>query len=160
MTKKSGFTMIELCVVLAILAVAASLAVPNLVARRADGEFRDALKQSISTMKSARMHAVRDNAHTVIIFDANENVFRAFVDNDRDHTYHPDTDRLIGVYDVPASVSISKSTFPKANQEAGRHYCSYNTHGLPVKAGRIELTGKTGRTGKVILAMSGRIRVE
>ncbi len=160
MAKKCGFTLIELCVVMAIIAVAAAVAVPNLIARRAQRDWTSTLSQSVAMMNKARVYAVKENTRTTIVFDASENVFRAFVDNDRDHTYHPETDRLIGVYEIPASVSISKSTFPVANQEAGRHYCSYNPQGLPLRAGAIELAGKTGQSGKVILAMSGRIRVQ
>ncbi len=160
MAKKSGFTLIELCVVMAIIAVIAAVAVPNLLARRAQRDWTTALSQSVAMMNKARVVAVKENTRTTMVFDANENVFRAFVDNDRDHTYNPETDRLIGVYDIPASVSIRKSTFPAASPEAGRYYCSYNPHGLPVRAGAVELTGKTGLSGKVILAMSGRIRVE
>lgn len=160
MAKTSGFTLIELCVVMAIIAVATAIAVPNWIARRAQRDWTTTLSHSVAMMNKARVVAVKENTRTTVVFDTGENVFRTFVDTDRDHTYHSETDRLIGVYDIPETVSISKSTFPVAGQEAGRHYCSYNPHGLPVRAGAIEITGKTGRTGKVVLAMSGRIRVE
>lgn len=160
MAKKSGFTLIELCVVMAIIAVATAVAVPNWIARRAQREWTTTLSQSVAMMNRARVVAVKENTRTTVVFDAGENVFRAFVDTAGDQTYDPLKDRLIGVYDIPPGVFISKSTFPVANQEAGRHYCMYNPHGLPVRAGAVELAVKTGRTGKVTLAMSGRIRVE
>ena len=156
----SGFTLVELVAVMAIMAITAAIATPNIIGWRLNRDFTTSLQRVISMMNSARMHAVKENTPTVIVFDLVENQFRAFVDTGKDRAWNPGEDALIGFYKIPNGVKIRKSTFKKTGKPAGRRYFSYNTHGVPTRAGSVELVSTRGRTNKVIVAVNGRIRTQ
>ena len=160
MTDKHGFTMIELCVVMAIIGVAVSIAIPNMIGRRADSHFTAAMKQAVAIMNQARVIALKENTRTVVVFDTRENTYRSFVDISRDRVWNPAVDRQIAFYALPHGVRIDASTFPGVPQEAGMHYCSYNTRGYPDQTGRIALIGRKDREARIFLSRTGRIRIE
>ena len=160
MTKSSGFTLLELMVVIAIIAITAATATPNLLNWRLNREFTSTLQRTISVLHSARTHAVKENAYAQIVFDRNNNDFRTFIDNSRDGIWNPDEDRHIDFFKIPPGVTITYCNFPLENQTQGRHRFRYNAQGVPVNAGRIELTNRSGRRVQVIVAPSGRIRTQ
>ena len=160
MANRPGFTLIELMVVIAVMAIVSAIALPNMMRWRHDREFTTGMQRTISVMNSARAYAVRENANAVILFDTEENGFRAFVDITRDQTWNPDVDRLIDVYDIPEGIRITRCTFPAVSQNPGQHRAGYQANGLPVSPGRVELTSRNGRSVAVFLARTGRIRTE
>ena len=160
MTGKQGFTMIELCVVMAIIAVAVSIAIPNMIGRRADSHFTAAMRQAVSIMNHSRVVALKENTRIVVVFDTHENTYRSFVDISNDRAWNPAVDRQIAFYALPQGVDINTSTFPAVPQVSGAHYCSYNTRGYPDQTGRITLSGRKDRTVQIFLSRTGRIRVE
>lgn len=150
----------ELVAVMAIMGVMAAIAVPNMISWRLNRDFTSSLQKTVSMMNRARLVAVKENKPTVILFDIAENHSRAFVDTSGDRAWNPKEDRQIAFYEIPPGVHISKTTFPKAGPDTARHYFSYNTHGVPTKAGSLELSSRRGRTNRVIVAINGRVRTE
>lgn len=66
---KDGFTMIEMMVVIAIIAITASLAVPSLVVWVSNLSIKSAARDLYSAMQEVRMIAVKQNASAAIVFD-------------------------------------------------------------------------------------------
>jgi prepilin-type N-terminal cleavage/methylation domain-containing protein len=64
-----GFTLIEMMIVIAIIGIAASIGVPNLMLWFDNLSVKSAARDLYSAMQEARMIAVRQNAETAIVFD-------------------------------------------------------------------------------------------
>ncbi len=64
-----GFTLIEMMIVIAIVGIAASIGVPNLMLWFDNLSVKSAARDLYSAMQEARMIAVRQNASTAIVFD-------------------------------------------------------------------------------------------
>lgn len=108
-----GFTLIELFVVLAVLAVAMALGIPaiqNLIVRsKTEGYAREAGV----LMQRTRLEAIKMNRDGVVHLDPANRRLVAFIDADRDGTYNPNpgapyrsADYVLGRLDLPASVEF------------------------------------------------------
>ena len=81
MRNESGITIFELMVVIGIMAILASVAIPGFLAWLPNYRMRSAADEVISTLQHAKLRAVRENDIVSVNFDfANEN-YRTFLDN-------------------------------------------------------------------------------
>ena len=69
MRKDSGFTLIELMVVIAIVAILASVTVPNLIAWLPKYRVGSAARNVMSAVEFARLQAIRENSDVDVNFD-------------------------------------------------------------------------------------------
>ena len=77
----SGFTMVEMVVVIAIIAILASAAVPAFGVWLPNSRLKSEARNVYSSMQFAKLTAVKDNADVVIWFDKNNDTYRIFLDN-------------------------------------------------------------------------------
>jgi len=84
MRNESGFSLLELMVVIGILALAAATAMPNYVNWRENAQMGKATRELYGNIQKAKMTAVRTNQYCTVAFNHGGYDIVVFVDNDRD----------------------------------------------------------------------------
>lgn len=160
MNDKSGFSLVELMVVIAILAIVSAIAIPNVIGWRMGYELSAASRDAKSAFQNARIRAIKENANVVLLFDTTGNGRRytAFVDNGEgggvaDNWARDGSERTVADITTPANVQISNITFA-GNQTR------FRPNGLPSVLGRLQLTNTRNDTIDVILSAGGNARIQ
>jgi len=66
--EQRGFTLVELMVVIAIVGIMATIAIPNIIGQKPRRNLKDAGMALISTMQRAKMEAIKNNRNISIAF--------------------------------------------------------------------------------------------
>lgn len=135
MRNKSGFTIMELLTVVAIVSVLTAIAIPNYIGWLPGHRLRSAVDDLNLAYQLARLQAIRENVSASIIFHAGSNSVEVFVDDGSgggspNNGIREAGERLIQVYPLPAAVSITGGTYI-ANGN-GELWCGYNNRGFPI----------------------------
>ena len=108
MRNKSGFTIMELMVVIAMLAVISALALPSFAGWRNDAKLRDAVSLLRGDIEMAKLRAVREDDFVAILF--NTNGYTVFVDDgagvDRGDWEIDPNEQVLQNRQMPAGVTI------------------------------------------------------
>ena len=81
MRAQSGFTLFEVLVVISIIAIMCTLALPNFFGWTSGERLKSAANDIQAAVQLARLTAVKENAIVIIAFDPNSKSYIMFVDN-------------------------------------------------------------------------------
>jgi len=168
MRSKSGFSVIELLIVVAIIAILASIAVPNMVAPSIKAKLRGAVSNLRADLQAAKMMAIRENRFVVVNVLAN-NSYEVFVDNGAgaggvaEDWIRNGTERLLASRQMEAGVSIDLAATILNNVAAtnlNNDRTRFNDRGLPENFGTIVLKSQAGQRGEINVNRLGRMTVK
>jgi len=103
----SGFTLVELLVVIALIAILALIGVPWMFGTLNRAKLVGAAKETATMMQLARMEAIKYSVPTQVLYDTTAHHFFAFADLDRDGAFDPAIDRIVVTrYQLPKGVEL------------------------------------------------------
>jgi len=82
MSRQSGFTIVELIIVIAVIAAVALISIPNIIGMMPDYRLRSAAHDLFSDFQKAKLEAVKRNINTAVCFSTSG--YTVFVDTDSD----------------------------------------------------------------------------
>lgn len=150
----SGFTLLELMIVLAIIAVAATVGGLAAGSTMPDVRLNTAALGLKSEMNLARLRAVRENRSVLMVFHPGHASYDIRVDDNGNGK--PDEDetpiRKIG---MPEGIDFSYVSFGFR-----RKWAKFDSRGLAAgSAGRAVLRNRNSKQQDVVVALSGRIKI-
>ena len=155
MKKIRGFSIIELLVVVAVIAVVSVIVTPNFMRWRNNAKMRDAVDNLMGDLEMAKINAVRENSFVAVLF--NPTGYRVFVD--RANFWIRDADeRLLRDRKLPAGVRFDLDHIDWGFAD---NRTRFNSRGRTDTAnGTAVLVNSRGQQRDVIVSSLGRIRVE
>ncbi|BBO74078.1 hypothetical protein DSCW_14950 [Desulfosarcina widdelii] len=171
MRRNAGFSIYELMVVIAIIAVLSAIAVPNMIAWRNRAKLGDGARDLYSAFQLAKARAAKENADVTLSFaptGVTDREYALFIDDGAGTTDDLDGDGVLdaagnGIIDgtetvfrtdrIPAGVSIDSTTF-------GNNSVTFSGSGLPDGIGRVDIVNSAGEERSLVLSLAGRVRVE
>ncbi len=102
----SGFTLVELLITIAIMAVLLLLAVGPLNTFIHRGKIEGIARQTVTLMQLARFEAIKRSVPARVVVDTVAGSVFAYADVDRDGAFDPAADRELGRYQLPNYVEF------------------------------------------------------
>jgi len=151
--KKEGFSLLELLIVLAIMAIISAIAAPNFMNYLAERRLNGAARQVMSDLMSARMKAVSLNQRVKVFFFGDNHAYRIWNDADGDGTVAVNEGENIAkdIYPDYYDVTFSKSADP-----------IFHPRGTASVMATVTLTSSriTGVSKCVTVASTGRVKID
>jgi len=141
MRKNSGFTITELMVTIAVIAILASLAIPNFIAWLPNYRLRSGAEEIQSTLQFARITAIKRNATATVAFDIANETYRASVGG-----------QAIRGGRMPAGIDI--------NSAFGGTSVQFDSRGVASAAGTAVVRNNLGRSRTIRVYITGNSRID
>ncbi len=158
---KTGFTLVELIIVIMLIGVVVGIAAPALQEYSIDANLKSAVRNLKSNMELSKLRAIRENAHVVMEFDTGNNSYEAFVDDGSGggtagNNSKDGTEATVNTVSVPAHVTMYEASFP-----GGIPRFHFDGRGLPNGlGGHVYMENTNGKYRGVALSMVGHIQIK
>ncbi len=147
---KSGFTLMELMVAIAIIAIMSGIAIPNIIGWLPGYRLRSATRDIVSCLQNAKLRAVKENERVVVSFDEDNESYQSFIDINSNGSYDA-TETIVGQKTVPEGIDIKSSAI-----------FIYSSRGLLAGgiAGTITMENTKSQSTEININLAGSIRVD
>ena len=157
MRKKSGFTIIELMVIIAIISILATVAIPNFFQWRPKRQLSAATKDVFAAMQYARSRALKDNVSVGLLFDKANEEYTVFLDNGAGGNAGNNTqdgdEPTVKSGRMPAGIDL-------VDTDIAADKVFFNSRGLLNNAGgEVELKNSLGVSKKIEVIRTGNSRI-
>ena len=148
MKKNGGFSLFELLVVIAVIAVVSAIVTPSIISWRSDAKLRGAAGNLKGDLEMSKVRAVRERTPVTVTFTAT-NYQVSYTDKDGNA-------RILRNRQLPAGVrlDLDNTGFGWMGDQT-----RFNGRGIPI-AGSAVLVNTKGDQKNIIVSALGRIRVE
>jgi type IV fimbrial biogenesis protein FimT len=164
--RRSGFTMLELVIAIAIIGILAAIAVPNIISWLPNYRLKSAARDLVSNFQKAKMEAVKANEDVIIQFTTG-----AYADSGQVGSYtvflddgsggggiagdgiQNGSERVLAQVNMPKNVSLYTTNFTG-------HITGFNSRGLPQCQGSVEIRNNKSRYYEASLSTAGNVKLK
>ena len=161
----SGFTMTELAVVIAVVAIISAIAMPNLVGWIPKRKLGIGARDILNAVESARLTAVRNRVSVGVEFLDNNIRYRVWLDDGAGGTGEPDdairngNERYILTRTLPAGITLTGASF------GGPRSFRFDSQGFPIGTDGNPTDGSITITNKkdsriVAMTLAGNVSIQ
>lgn len=161
MGNNKGFTLIEMVIVVAIMAIIAGFSVPHVYGWISNRRFTSAVDELYVVFQKARIRAIREGRDVVLRFNAADEECEAFIDDGdgggvAQNRVRDGSERRVDLVALPEGVAIDGVTF-------GDSWCGFDNRGISITPnnldGQLHLENTAGRHLGIELNIAGNVRV-
>jgi prepilin-type N-terminal cleavage/methylation domain-containing protein len=161
MQKQSGFTILELIIVIALLSIIAAVGIPNYLNWLPDIRLKSAARNLKSDLMLAQQRAIRENASVAIVFSPGSNSYDIFLDNstvagEANNWFRDASEETMKTESMPSNVAMDLAAFGLGPDPRVR----FNGRGLPNVSGEVRLSNTKNIIRRITLSITGRATIE
>jgi len=173
--RQAGFTMVELMIVIAVIAILTAIAVPNIINSLPNYRLKAAARDLYSAATKAKSAAIKRNLNCALTFNqvlgGTTAAYIVYMDSDSDCEYDFGETIITQIQAWPKQISLDLSkgggdglTF--TNNDDGNPTISFRPIGIPTgngggfANGTAFLTNTNGRTRNVVINNAGNVKIE
>lgn len=159
-SKQSGFSMLELIIVMAVIAIMAAIATPSFLSWRKDFWLKGAARDLLGNMQKAKLTSIKRRTNVTMEFDTGGYSYLAYIDGDGTTGYDPTAtdDELI------LSETWNDDVYFDTDQSTdgisfNGNKTNFQPSGIPTLSGAIYIKNDNGKKLSIALSAAGNIHI-